>query len=247
MFNLILENMVGFIYKYENTINHKVYIGQTTDLVSRKSGHKYKATFVKNKFYNAVRKYGWENFTFDVLEQIEADTLDELTKRLDDLEIQYIEEYNSYSHGYNSTLGGHCYRGKIVSEAFREYCRNRVTSEETRKKQRLAHLGKKASEETKRKLRELHRKEGFKNRDLYETKRNAGIKRALAKAVVQIDKAGNTVNTFASENEATNFIKTYLAPDRTWNGISHGVARHCKGITKKRFYYGFEWKFKTQV
>lgn len=66
--------MIGYIYKYENIINHKVYIGQTTDIINRKSSHRYKAQFVKSKFYNAVRKYGWDSFKFDIIAQVEADT-----------------------------------------------------------------------------------------------------------------------------------------------------------------------------
>ena len=134
--------MVGYIYKYENKINHKVYIGQTVDLVNRKSCHKYKATFEKNKFYNAVRKYGWDNFDFDIIAQVEVGTSQEICKVLDALEEQYIEEYDSYNSGYNSTTGGHSCRDKEMPESYIEYCRNRTYSEETRKKMSEASLRK---------------------------------------------------------------------------------------------------------
>ena len=240
--------MVGFIYKYENKINHKVYIGQTTDLVNRKSSHRYKSTFEKNKFYNAVRKYGWDNFDFDIIAQVEESSLDKITEILDSLEVQFIEQYDSFYNGYNSTTGGHCYRGKAVSEDFREFCRNRQYSEETRQKMGIAAKNRIVSDETRKKLHENAVKRNFAAyRETTTEKRNAGIRKALAKPVLQIDKEGNIVNEFPTEKDAVEFVHKFLAPDRTRAGIEHGINRHCLGYTKKRFYYGFEWKFRVIV
>ena len=240
--------MVGFIYKYENRINHKVYIGQTTDLINRKSSHRYKATFVKSKFYNAVRKYGWDNFEFSILSQIEADTFEHLTSLLDKLESEYIIQYDSFNKGYNSTTGGHSYRGKEVSDEYREYCRNRVYSEETRRKMSIANSNRIVTPETKNKLKELAIKNNIVERlncDI--EKRSLSVKKALSKPVLQIDKNNTIVNEFPSIKEAACFVLTYIAPDKTFLGIEHGIHRHCTLKTKKRYYYGFEWKFKTNV
>ena len=240
--------MIGFIYKYENKLNHKVYIGQTTDLVNRKSSHRYKAAFEKNKFYNAVRKYGWDNFEFDVVAQIEENTIESLANALDNLEVEFINRYDSFYNGYNSTSGGHCYRGKAVSNEFREYCRNRTYTEETRRKMSIAAHNRVVSEKTRKKLSDNAYKNNLASyRKKTTEKRNAGIRRALAKSVLQIDKTGIVVNEFPTEGEAVKFIKTFLAPNTTEAGISNGVHRHCTGKTKKRYYYGFEWKFKTDV
>lgn len=57
------------IYMYENIINHKKYIGQTyTSLEQRagKNGIKYKNCTC---FYNAIQKYGWDNFQSYILEE----------------------------------------------------------------------------------------------------------------------------------------------------------------------------------
>jgi group I intron endonuclease len=51
------------------------------------------------KFHRAIRKYGAENFTLSVIEECEKDKLDER-------EIYWINYYNSYYSGYNSTKGG---------------------------------------------------------------------------------------------------------------------------------------------
>lgn len=49
--------------------------------------------------YQAIRKYGVENFSFEVLEECD-------TSLLDEKEVYYINLYNSYKEGYNATLGG---------------------------------------------------------------------------------------------------------------------------------------------
>ena len=94
----------GTIYIIKNTINDKVYIGQTTMSVHERwkahlkpSTHKLKG---KYKLYNAMNKYGKENFYYEILE--ENVPIDELNQR----EIDYIAQYDSYFNGYNSTKGG---------------------------------------------------------------------------------------------------------------------------------------------
>lgn len=103
--------MIG-IYKIENLINGKVYIGQSTDIKERWASHK-RIIFENNKesnikknypLYLAFKKYGIENFSFEILEECESSFLNER-------EIFYIQKYNSFidspnSNGYNLTLGG---------------------------------------------------------------------------------------------------------------------------------------------
>lgn len=74
----------------------------------RWSQHRYQAenSIHNNKFHNAIRKYGIDNFDKEVLECIEMDDKVELKKALDTLEMKYIEKYDSLNNGYNSTLGG---------------------------------------------------------------------------------------------------------------------------------------------
>lgn len=101
--------MQGVIYKYVNKSNGKVYIGQTIHENLRKNEHKCHSKTRKNTqsaFYNAIDKYGWDNFEYSVLETVEAKTLKELKSKLNPLEIKYIQEYDSYNSGYNNTLGG---------------------------------------------------------------------------------------------------------------------------------------------
>ena len=93
--------MKGSIYVIKNTINDKVYVGQTTKKLSvRFNNHKAASrTGEDTKFYRAIRKYGEENFYIELLEEVDV-------KDLNTKEIYWIKHYNSYYNGYNSTLGG---------------------------------------------------------------------------------------------------------------------------------------------
>ena len=93
--------MKGSIYIIRNTINDKVYIGQTTQTINiRFTNHKMASrTGEDTKFYRAMRKYGENNFYPELLEEVEV-------KDLNDRERYWIKYYDSYYNGYNSTLGG---------------------------------------------------------------------------------------------------------------------------------------------
>ena len=102
--------MSKYIYKYTNKITGKSYIGQTNDLHKRFRGHKSEAFNPNAPGYNlpfhaAIRKYGIENFTYDVLEEI-ADG--ESQEYVDERERYFISYYQSLTtqNGYNLTTGG---------------------------------------------------------------------------------------------------------------------------------------------
>jgi hypothetical protein len=104
----------GSIYKI--VINGKHYIGlNTTSLKQRKNEHRQCAkNGDKRCLYNAIRKYDMVD-TFELIEIDTADTIEELCE----LEIFYIQEYNSYymnGNGYNMTLGGEGTNGYVYTE-----------------------------------------------------------------------------------------------------------------------------------
>ena len=90
------------IYKYENKINHKVYIGQTCQKPEKRwdYGCGYKRHNLH--FYNAIQKYGWDNFEHIILE--DCLSLEQANER----EQYWIKYYNSNQQekGYNLTAGG---------------------------------------------------------------------------------------------------------------------------------------------
>ena len=92
------------IYKITNKITNKVYIGQALDIANRWACHRKHVNKRKTALQCAMYKYGVENFKFEILQICSS-------IELNDLEIQYIKEYNSCilfenSNGYNMTTGG---------------------------------------------------------------------------------------------------------------------------------------------
>ncbi len=61
------------------------------------------------KIYNAMNKYGKENFMCEILE--DNVPIDELNNK----EIYYIEKYDSFINGYNSTKGGD---GRVINNEY---------------------------------------------------------------------------------------------------------------------------------
>ena len=102
------------IYKATNLINGKFYIGQTVNLLRKRiSQHKYNAFVKKTKkpFYYAIRKYGWNNFKWKILD----DKIDNINI-LNEKEVYWIKILNTLlPNGYNLTGGG---KGYIISEPF---------------------------------------------------------------------------------------------------------------------------------
>lgn len=93
---------MGFIYKITNEMTKKRYIGQTKFTIDdRFNRHLYNARKNSNSyFYNAIKKYGNENFIVELIEEVDDSLLNER-------EIYWIKELNTlYPNGYNETIGG---------------------------------------------------------------------------------------------------------------------------------------------
>ena len=97
------------IYCIKNTVNGKCYIGQAIKLQKRLKAHWnswQNPIYDHIALYRAFKKYGIESFELTILQSFH-DALGWRTKvKLDELEKKYIQEYDSFNNGYNSTLGG---------------------------------------------------------------------------------------------------------------------------------------------
>jgi group I intron endonuclease len=84
------------IYKITNP-KGKLYIGQSINIKRREK--EYKNLFCKQqpKIYNSLKKYGWENHIFEVIEECSIDLLNEK-------ELHYKLIYNSVKEGLNCEL-----------------------------------------------------------------------------------------------------------------------------------------------
>lgn len=94
-------NTTYYVYVHTNQQNNKKYVGITCQQPeyrwNKGAGYKTQA-----KFYNAIKKYGWENFTHEIL-------FENLTEpEAKEKEIELIDKYKTIdsNFGYNCTLGG---------------------------------------------------------------------------------------------------------------------------------------------
>jgi len=117
------------IYRATNLINGKSYIGFDSNWPSRMYSHYYISSSNKKQHFHihhAIKKYGWENFNFEVIYQSQ-----DREHTLNIMEPYFIKEYNTFDSGYNQTLGGEGSFGKIQSEE------NKIKQSNLRKKMNI--------------------------------------------------------------------------------------------------------------
>lgn len=137
-----MVSKISCVYKITNTLNGKVYIGQTVDYRKRKVGHfsylrrnAHRNSYLQKSF----NKYGESSFKMEIIKECAVDELDKL-------EIYYMRKYNSIDKtlGYNMVIGGN------TNKSFPDYIRQkmsrsqkgRIISEEHRKRIGEWHKGK---------------------------------------------------------------------------------------------------------
>lgn len=129
------------VYCHTNLINSKKYIGITCQSLSQRwrNGNGYKSS---PHFYSAIKKYGWDNFSHEVL-------YENLTqKAAEQKEVELIKKYQTRNRefGYNIAAGGKVMCGKDSP------CYGRKHTKETRLKMSKARKGIPHTEEFKKML-----------------------------------------------------------------------------------------------
>ena len=219
------------IYVHINKINGKAYVGQTVHKNPQRRWDYGKGYKHSSKFYNAIKKYGWDNFEHIIICECRESEVDELERK-------YIIEYDSIKNGYNCDSGGN--KNKILSEEHKRKIglanKGRKPSREAIEKGRLKRIGRKSwnsgmkmSDEHRKKLSEAHKGQkpwiAGKHHSL-ETKIKS------SRPVLQFDSEGNLVAEYYGTVEAEKHT-----------GIDNSnIVRCCCG--KRRKAGGFIWKYK---
>ena len=148
------------IYKITNTINNKCYIGKS-EYKKKKRLNEHKLGRHSNEhLQRSIQKYGIENFTFEILEECSKEMCGQRER-------YWIEYYKSYEpeFGYNKTMGNEYEFGIQFNEETHKKLSKSMTgrkdSEYTKNLKRLGRLGKHHTEESRKTMGVLHRKENL--------------------------------------------------------------------------------------
>ena len=233
------DKSTGIIYGWYNTLTDMWYIGQTVNPEKRFERHIDYAINKKdnNRFHNALRKYGLDNFVYCVLEE------NVLVDNLDMREIDWIEEFDSFYSGYNLTLGGGGSRGFIMPEEQKKKIsqshkgkstwnkgKHDIFSEETRKRISNRFKGKPLSKEHRKKISESNKGRIFseEHRKKLSESLKGNIPHNIRK-VSQYDLNGNYIQTYNSIKEAKD------------NSKCGNIIAVCRGYRRQAG--GFIWKY----
>lgn len=140
------------IYFIKNKINGLEYIGKAHNIQKRWREHQWalsRGVHANTHLQRAWNKYGYSNFTFDVLERCS-------NHQLGEKETYWIKRRNSFTNGYNLSIGGEGSDGRILSLETRKKIglANSSPSPETRFKIGTANRNKKLTEEHRDKISE---------------------------------------------------------------------------------------------
>ena len=123
---------ISGVYKITNTITGDFYIGSSKDVKRRWANHKCKSKWnecINSQLYQNMQKYGVDNFSFQILAEVEQDKLKEAEQKfIETLNPTYnnrnangwdIERQKEYKKEYESQL---CfYNGETITlNALRE-------------------------------------------------------------------------------------------------------------------------------
>lgn len=222
---------MAYIYCITNQINGKQYIGKTTYSVTKRFQEhcrdSKKARCEKRPLYDAMNKYGTENF---IVEQIlECDVLE-----LSSYEIMYIDKYDTYHNGYNATKGGD---GSILFDYNKiiEYYQSGMSVKEVSAKMQCC-------VDTVSKVLHINNIKIRTNfRDCYSESYEGIIQKP--KVIIQLNKE---TAEYIQEFESIASAGRWLVENgyaKTYNGgIRQKIALCASGKTKSA--YRFKWKYK---
>lgn len=213
---------MSYIYKITNNCNGKVYIGQSKVPVDRKwKSHicdSKKVRDQKRPLYIAMDKYGRENFSISIIEEVVDDSL------LDEREIFWIDYYDSFRNGYNATYGGPGRNYVDYGLVYETYLQLGKNCKETAKRLSLD------PETVSRIVKALSGSE-----TLYKP-------RPSSKRINMFDLDGNYIRTFSSTRDAARYvINDKKLNAKNENGYSRHICEACKG--RRKTASGYVWRY----
>ena len=212
-----------YIYKIINNINQKIYIGKTSSTIEKRfkehCNDSKKERCEKRPLYDAMNKYGIENFTVEKVEEVENDEI------ASEREIYWINKLRTYigfndCNGYNATLGGDSKRIYDYQTIAKKYLELKNQKETAKYFQCDVETVKKACQEN--------------NIEIISSQQIA--KDAQKKCVKMYDLENNFIQEFETMKDAAIWvIENKLTTSNKIDGVRSSIRKACNGQYKKAF------------
>ena len=243
------DEKLYYVYKHTSP-SGKVYIGITSKHPPElrwANGNGYKRN--QPHFWNAIKKYGWDNFEHEIL----FEGLNRKDACIKEQEMIELYDATNSENGYNQTKGGDGKLGYVMSKETKQKISasrtGRFTGEDNPNygNHKLAgknnpFYGKRHTEETKKKLRELAsgRKSSMKGKNFSEEFKEKlyQANKERSKPVLQFDIHGNLINEYRSVHNASTITGyDYANISAACNGKIH-IYKNCIWMFKSEYTLG---------
>lgn len=215
---------MAYIYLITNDINGKQYVGKTYYNTIEQRWKEHLSDYKKSRcekrpLYDAMNKYGIEHFHIEEVEYVPPEI------NLEEREIYWIAQYDTYNNGYNATLGGDgkpLYDYQLIVDTFKHLQKIEYVSKELN-----------IDQSTIRRVLKLY--------DIDTTIGRKLVNEERKKVINQYDLNNNFIQTFDSLLSAAKFVlgENYL--NYSLSGVKQHINDVCKG--KRKTAYKYKWQY----